>query len=263
MKKKYLPLLLVSALLVLFSCGQPAQAPREENREAKSMLQGIWIEEESEEVSFRAEGDTIFYPDSTSQPASFSVVGDSLLIGTHSYHIVKQTPHLFWFQNQAGDVVKLRKSDDPLHEQDFAAESHSAVVIADKVVKRDSVVFYNGERYHWYIDINPTKYKVVKTTYNDDGVSVDNVYYDNIIHISIFKGSARLYSSNLRKQQYAQYVPENFLQQAILGNMQFDRVDAQGFHFAATLCIPDGASCYMVSTDVSFDGQLTMKLLEY
>jgi hypothetical protein len=176
---------------------------------------------------------------------------------------VKQTPHLFWFQNQMGDVVKLRKSDDPLHEQDFAAESHSAVVIADKVVKRDSVVFYNGERYHWYIDINPTKYKVVKTTYNDDGVSVDNIYYDNIIHISIFKGSARLYSSNLRKQQYAQYVPENFLQQAILGNMQFDRVDAQGFHFAATLCIPDGASCYMVSTDVSFDGQLTMKLLEY
>ena len=263
MKKKYLPLLLVSALLVLLSCGQPAQAPLEENREAKSMLQGIWIEEESEEVSFRAEGDTIFYPDSTSQPASFSVMGDSLLIGTHSYHIVKQTPHLFWFQNQMGDVVKLRKSDDPLHEQDFAAESHSAVVIADKVVKRDSVVFYNGERYHWYIDINPTKYKVVKTTYNDDGVSVDNIYYDNIIHISIFKGSARLYSSNLRKQQYAQYVPENFLQQAILGNMQFDRVDAQGFHFAATLCIPDGASCYMVSTDVSFDGQLTMKLLEY
>lgn len=263
MTKKYLPLFLSTAFLFLLSCGKSVPSVRSENREAKVLLQGIWVDEETEEVSFRAEGDTIFYPDSTNMPATFCIVGDSLLLGNSSYSIVRQTEHLFWFQNQNGDTVKLYKSEDPIHEQGFVSEKPAAIVMTNEVVKHDSVVLYNGERYHWYIDINPTKYKVVKTSYNDDGVSVDNVYYDNIIHVSLFQGARKLYSANMHKQQYGQYVPKEFLEQAILGNMQFDHVDAQGFHFAATLCIPDGASCYMVSTDISFKGELSMKLLEY
>jgi len=58
-------------------------------------------------------------------------------------------------------------------------------------------------------------------------------------------------------------VPEKFLENAILGNMQFNHIDAQGLHFDATICIPDGAACYMVSTDVDYDGKLSMNLLEF
>ena len=130
-------------------------------------------------------------------------------------------------------------------------------------MKKDSVVTYNGERYHWYIAINPTKYKVVTHSYNDDGLEVENVYYDNIMHISVFNGSRQIFSSDFKKQQYGKLVPAGFLDEAILGAMDFGHIDADGLHFDATLCKPDGASCYMIDTQIAFTGKLTMKLLEY
>lgn len=191
-------------------------------------------------------------------------MGDTLVMGTPAakYPIVKQTEHLFWFTNQNGDMVKLAKSNDPIDSLAFAHEQPKVMTITE-VVKRDTVVNYNGERYHCYIAINPTKYKVARTTYNDDGMGVDNIYYDNIIHISVFKGATQLYSRDFRKQMYARFVPRQFLSQSILSDMQFDKVDARGFHFNATICMPDGASCYMLDTKISLDGKMSMELLEY
>lgn len=260
-------ILLLSALVLLTGCSRQkdSQAPadeQQESREAKAMLQGIWLDDETENVTLSVRGDTIFYSDSTSMPAYFKIVGDSLVFATGTkYGIVKQTENLFWFKNQNGDVVKLRKSNDP----DDAEFIHDAppVLSYTHQVKRDSVVSYGGERYHWYVAINPTKYKVVKRAYNDDGVEVENVYYDNIMHISVYKGAQRLYSSDFRKQQYSKYVPQKFLEEAVLGNMEFDRADSQGLHFRATLCIPDGASCYLVDTTISYKGQMSMQTIEY
>ena len=96
---------------------------------------------------------------------------------------------------------------------------------------------YGEQRYHWYIAINPTKYKVVKTSYSNDGVEVENDYYDNIIHLSLFRGAEKMFSSDLRKQMFNKQVPSQFLEQALLGDLQYDQVDSQGFHFTATLCI--------------------------
>jgi hypothetical protein len=196
-------------------------------------------------------------------PAYFKIVNDTLILGKNSYQVVKQAAHLFWFRNQAGDVVKLVKSDNPNDALDFRHEQPRALEMVSELQKTDSVVFYGGERYHWYIAINPTRYRVMKTTYTDDGMGVENVYYDNIIHVSLYKGAQKLYSSDFRKQMFSHEIPGEFLSQCILGNMQFDSVDERGFHFNATLCIPDGASCYMVATNISFSGQLTMKLMEY
>jgi len=92
---------------------------------------------------------------------------------------------------------------------------------------------------------------------------VENVYYDNIMHISVYKGAQRLYSSDFRKQQYGKFVPKEFLSQAVLGNMEFAKIDNKGLHFNATLCIPDGASCYLIETLISYKGEVTMKTLEY
>ncbi len=253
-------------MLVFVSCGHKegttVTAP-EESKEAKSLLQGIWIDGETGEVSFRAKGDTIYYPDSTSVPAHFMIVNDSLVLGDQHYPILKQAPHLFWFRNQAGDVVKLEKSDDPNDALVFTHEEAKTLTMVSELQKTDSVVIFGDQRYHWYIAINPTRYRVSKTSYNDDGVGVENVYYDNIIHISIYKGGDRLFSSDFKKQMYEDLIPETFLSQAILGNMEYDRVDQQGLHFNATLCVPDGAACYLVETNISFDGHLTTKLMEY
>lgn len=234
-----------------------------ESKEAKALLQGIWIDTETESAFFRVKGDTIYYPDSLSQPAYFKIVNDSMILTGRSYQVIRQAAHLFWFKNQNGELVKLQKSDDPNDALAFRHDRPKALAMIDCQTKKDSVVVFGGERYHWYVAINPTKYRVTKTVYNDEGVGVDNVYYDNIIHISIFKGANKLFSRDIRKMDYMSQVPEAFIGDAILGNMEYESVDTRGFHFAATLCIPDGASCYMVGTDINFDGVMTMKLLEY
>ena len=257
---------LLLCLLAVVGCQRKsnvAVVSSAESKEAKSLLQGIWLDAETEEVKFEAKGDTIYHPDSTSVPAAFKVINDTLFIGQQGYPIVKQTTHLLWFQNQAGDVIKLVKSDDPNDALAFRHGHSQTLSIVSELQKMDSVVVYGGERYHWYITINPTRYRVTKTTYTDDGVGVENIYFDNIIHVSVYKGAQKLFSRDFKKQMYGKEIPEEFLSQAVLGNMQFDSVDQQGFHFNATLCIPDGAACYMVSTSCSFDGELSMKLMEY
>ena len=254
------------AVMLLMGCSRQqggSGVEEKEDREAKTMLQGVWLDSESGDLSFSVKGDTIFYADSTSMPAYFKIVGDSLIFGSGTkYGIEKQTAHLFWFRNQNGDIIKLAKSDDPDDASAFTHETPQIMTYTHQV-KKDSVVFYNGERYHWYIAINPTKFKVVKRSYNDDGVEVENVYYDNIMNISVYQGAQKLYSSDFRKQQYSDKVPAEFLEEAILANMEFSRIDAEGVHFNATLCIPDGASCYLVETLISYQGKMTMKTLEY
>lgn len=236
-----------------------------ENKEAKTLLQGIWVDEESGDVSFKAKGDTIYYPDTTSVPVYFRIVNDTLeLQGSEmiKYPIVKQAAHVFWFKNQNGDLLKLIKSEDSNDALSFE-NRHPKPVSVDHVVKRDTVVMYGGERYHCYVCVNPTRYKVNKVTYNDDGVEVDNVYFDNIIHISVFHGAEQLYSRDFKKQMFNNMVPYRFLRQSILSDIEFDSVNSKGFRFNATICIPDGASCYMVCVTVSFTGQMKMELMDY
>lgn len=264
--RKYSLVFLLLLLVAFGSCkfkSDDVVAVVTENQQAKSMLQGIWVDSETEEVSFKVKGDTVYFPDSVSMPAYFRVVEDSFLLGSSSYAIVKQAAHLFWFRNQNGDVVKLSKSDDPNDVLDFEQHAQPKVITMNEVVKKDSVVMFGNKRYHWYVVINPTRYKVLKASYNDDGVGVENVYYDNIIHISLFEGAQRLFSRNFRKQMFAMQVPAQFLEQAVLGNMEFDHIDSHGFHFNATLCIPDGASCYLVETLVDYSGEVKMTLMEF
>lgn len=255
--------IVLTLLLVLTACRpQTGDEPEEEDLEAKAMLQGIWRENETEEVSFRAEGDTIYFADAASMPVSFRVVGDSISLGDTRYAIVKLTDYQFWFKNQAGDERHLTKS---VEADDSIVFEHAEpeILTLTEVLKRDSVVFFGGERYHWYVAVNPTTYKVNKMTYNTEGMGVENVYYDNIIHVSLYKGADCLFSRDFKKQTYEQNVPEHFLSQAILGNMEYDHIDAAGLHFHARLCIPDGASCYLVETLISFKGELKTTLLEY
>ena len=256
-------LLTISLLMgVLVACNQNNSSVLPENKEAKTLLQGVWVDQESGDISFKAKGDTIYFSDATSMPTYFRIFEDSLFLGSGtSYSIVKQTEHLFWFKNQNGDLLKLEKGDG----EEAVVNEHPApsVLTYTHQVKIDSVVTYNSKRYHWYIAINPTKYRVTKRSYNEDGLEVENVYYDNIMHVSVFQGATKIYSSDLHKQQYKGLVPESFLDEAILANMEFSRIDADGLHFNATLCIPDGATCYMVESTISYTGVPSMKLVEY
>lgn len=254
----------VSLATALCGCGE--RKPLSESREAKALLQGAWADHETEEVMFRMKGDTVYYADSTSMPAYFKVVADTLYIGRNAYHIEKQTPHQLWFGNQNGELMKLAKieADDDAEEGEQAEAQlpRPTIQTLTEVMKRDTVVFHRGERYHCYIAINPTRYKVTIHTLNDDGLNVDEVFYDNIVNISIFKGANQIFKRDLRKQDYARLVKGDFLEKAILNDMNFKRVDAEGFHFTASLCQPKGVISYLVDNIVSQQGSVRFKVAE-
>ena len=90
-------LITISLLVViLVACNQNNSSVLPEDKEAKAMLQGVWVDEESGDVSFKVNGDTIYFSDATSMPTYFRIYEDSLYLGSGtSYGIVKQTEHLF------------------------------------------------------------------------------------------------------------------------------------------------------------------------
>ena len=260
-------LILLSGLLVFSGCSNKSVEGDEtvwDDKEAKEKLQGIWVERDSETRFFKIEGDSVRYPDSSSQAAYFRINRDSIIIGSPpvGYAVLGMSEDLLRFINQAGDTISLEKSHEETDSIAFA-DIEPKILSLNDVEKRDTVVMFGGERYHCYIAVNPTKIRVIRPTFNDEGIMVDKVYYDNIIHISVFKGKERLFSSDIKRDMFSGLVPLEILRQSVLGNIRFSRADSRGFHFDTTICIPDGASCYLLDTFISFDGKMGIDLLEY
>lgn len=261
MKKEFVISLL--GLLCVLSCNKQRSSvvdeSIQEDRRAKEMLQGVWFNADDEEPAMRVHGDTIFFPDSTSMPVGFQIYGDTLVLrGVNDVHyaIVRQSGHIFEFRNQNGDIVKLVKSDEEKAELQFE-NSVPQPINQNRLIKRDTVLMVKGNRYHCYIQVNPTTYKVIKTTYNDDGVSVGNVYYDNIINLAVFQGTRRVFSSDFHKTDFSRHVPADVLKESILSDMVFNKVDADGIHYDALICIPDSPSSYVVDVLIDFEGKVT------
>lgn len=257
--------LCVGIVLSFWGCGShndKRQDRPEEDLTAKKDLQGIWLDEDGDDVAFRVKGDSVYFPDSTSAAAYFRIERDSFVIvggNTVKYHIVKQTPHLFVFVNQGGDRVRLVKTSDTSYLEMFAPKKVQHVN-QNRVIRRDTVYFHDNEKYHCYVQVNPTTYKVAKAAYNDDGVEVDNIYYDNIINLNVYKGAYRLFSSDIRKEFYKHEVPAEFLRQAVLSDMTFMNADDEGLHFFAMLAIPETSIIYMVETIVTYNGQIKRRI---
>ena len=162
--------------------------PEPEDQEAKKALQGIWIDQETETVSFCAKGDTIYYPDTANVPVRFFIRKDTLFLAgggdTTAYPIDKRGNHLFHFHSATGDVVKLVRSEDP-NDSIYFIHRQAATLTYNEVVKKDTVVFHGGERYHCYVYVNPSRLKVYKTSYTDEGIAVENVYSVSYTHLTL------------------------------------------------------------------------------
>lgn len=259
-----LTLITFGCLLAVVGCGKKsAPGPTiEENKKAKEMLQGIWLNDDADDVAFRVKGDTIYYPDSTSSPMYFYIYSDTLVMrGANEvkYPIVKQAAHLFEFKNQGGDIIKLVKTSDKSYLDAFQQADH-VTVNQNQLIKRDTVVAVGNDKYHLYVQINPTSYKVYKSSFNDDGVQIDNVYFDNIINLNIFHGSTKLFGRDFHKSDFIQKVPQEFLKQSILSDMYYLRADEAGMHFQAILAIPDSNMSFQVEVIISQHGKMSMKV---
>ncbi len=185
----------VSLMAILFAACSGNKSPHslqqeKEDLECAKGLAGIWLDDETESPLMRVEGDTIYYADVQSTPIAFKIIRDTLYTygnDTTYYKIDKQGEHIFWFHSITDDVIKLHKSED-LNDSIYFVREEVVIPTYTEVTKRDSVVTYNGARYRAYVYINPSKMKVIKTTYSEDGISMDNVYYDNVMHICVYEG---------------------------------------------------------------------------
>lgn len=253
---KYLTIFL---LLLITSCKRDKSTPTSESPEdmkAKELLQGIWLDDETDSPLMYVKGDTIYYADSQSAPIAFKIIRDTLYTygnDTAYYKIDKQSENMFWFHSMADNVVKLHKSDD---ENDSLSFVNKKVVIPTytEVTKRDSVVTYDGVRYRAYVYINPSTRKVVKTTYSEEGISMENVYYDNIMHVCVYEGKKCLFASDITKQMFDKVVPADFLNQSILSDIKFVKVSRNGFYYQAVLSIPEDSIYCLAYLIVAFDG---------
>ncbi|MDY4927251.1 MAG: DUF4738 domain-containing protein [Prevotella sp.] len=261
MKQYILHFCIILASLISCTGKTSDAAPPAEDTVAKQMLQGVWMNED-EVVTMRVAGDTISYSDSTMASAYFAVVRDSLVIrgATEArYEILKQTEHIFEFRNHAGDIVKLLKSDNPDDAKAFT--KHAAPPLnQNRLIKRDTVAIAADRKYHVYVQVNPSTYKVIRSTYNQEGIMVDNIYYDNIINVCVYDGGTRLFSRDMRKQDFAAHVPENFIRQSVLSDITVDAITPAGITLDAALCMPDTPTAYIVKMTVSPQGKLTMKV---
>lgn len=263
MRAKAYSIIAILILALFAACGKQKSAPGiKEDPAAKKMLQGLWLDEDAQAVAFKVEGDSIFYPDSTSMPAHFWIYNDTLYMQNQrlmKYKIVKQAPHLFIFINTSGDHVRLVKTTEKDFEGQFSS-SHPVVINLNQTIKRDTMVNNGVFNYHLYTQVNPGHNKVVKQSYNDEGVEVDNAYWDNSVNITIYRGAERVFSHNFHKEEMRKCVPSDFLSDAVLSDIVFDHVEKEAVYYTAILGIPDESTSYLVSLRIGFNGKVTKKL---
>ena len=132
----------------------------------------------------------------------------------------------------------------------------------EKVIQKDLVVHYNNRRFRGYVYINPTDIKVHQPEITEEGLEVENVYFDNIIHICVYEGKKKLFGRDMKKQDFKLLIPEEYYQRAILSDMDFIGVNAKGYQYQATLCIPNSASCYLINLSISLNGEITYELTQ-
>lgn len=241
------------------------EADLKEDLLAKEMLQGFWVDEDTELPVMRIEGDSFHYT-SSSQPMAFKVMGDSLfLLGqrdTISYKILKKSERELWIQSIFGDEVRYSKTS---YEEDllaFDTESEKEIRNTAEQTQKDSVVIYQNKRYRGYVFVNPTQMKVIKSGYDDTGLLMDKTYFDNIIYLCVYQDKNQLWGSNIEKKLFNDLLSEDEVDGCILEDADFVGVDQNGYHFRLDLNVPDSYLGYHVSLTVSKDGETSSRLIE-
>ena len=92
---KYVAISLLTVLLMACNSTQRQNSSEQnEDIKAKQLLQGIWLDDESDVPLMQIKGDTIYYADSQSAPIYFKVIKDTLYTYGNEqtrYQIDKQT----------------------------------------------------------------------------------------------------------------------------------------------------------------------------
>ena len=245
----------VFAIVIVGICLTSCVGVRED-RDAKALLQGIWANAETGELSFYAIGDTLYFPDRGMKANYFCIVDDSLEIhgaDIDRYAVYRQSAHLFYFYNLYGELVKLRKSTLSSDSVFFA--NMPGRVYKDKTKVKDSLINYQGKSYHYHVSIAPNNETVLKQIYTHDGIQVAYIFPDYTINLKIQEDDKVIYNEEIKKVEYGKAVPSSFLNQAVFSDFDLQRIDGKGMHFIAVLAIPNARISYNIETLINYRGK--------
>ncbi|MCD8282447.1 MAG: DUF4738 domain-containing protein [Prevotella sp.] len=253
----------VAAVLSFCQCKGGAGSGEPSSDEDAAMLGGVWQSADDDAYVFRVVGDTIFYPDRRLLPVHFRIYRDTIFLDGNNnvtkYVIEKFTPNVLHFRNQSGELVKLHKAQEPVPDVDFYAAEETFLDVNQTFERRDTVVVAaDGKRYHCYVQVNPTSYKVVKDNLNNEGMDVGKVYYDNIINVAVYVGATRLYFHDFTKREFSSFVPEEIMPLCILSDVIYQGCDTAGVTFRAQLRVPESASSYVADICISAGGEMSL-----
>ena len=141
--------ILIVLVVSLASCSnrQTGEVSVKEDLIAKQLLQGIWVNDETEMPLMRIEGDTVYYANPQSAPVPFKVVHDTIYIYSNepvAYKIDRQTEYSFWFHSLADEVIKLHKSENAEDSLVFTSREVEVISTTPEVIKKDSIVTYKN-----------------------------------------------------------------------------------------------------------------------
>lgn len=261
MKKK--TIISICVLLLLASCRNRSTGYQQshEDKQAKEMLQGLWTNGENSDPAMLVRGDSIFYPDSAIMPVRFWVYQDTLYLqgkNLHGYKIEKQAPHLLKFTNQNGDEVRLVKSGDKTLRSAFSYHVYAMNTFREQ--SQDTIIRTDLGYFESKVHVETTSDKVIKSTYNDNGVEVDNMYLDNVASLRLLNHGTPVFAHDFRKQEFQSLIPKDFLFRSILRRMYFTHADAKALYYYVVIGIPDADTTYVIELRVTPDGRMSKKL---
>lgn len=261
--KQKLFVCILTLLVLLTAChnrGADYQQ-QHEDKQAKEMLQGLWTNGENSDPAMLVKGDSIFYPDSASMPVRFWIYQDTIYLqgqNIHGYKIEKQAAHLLKFANQNGDEVKLIKSNDKTLYSAFNYHVYAMNTFLEQ--SQDTVIRTDLGYFQSKVHVQTTSDKVVKSTYNDNGVEVDNIYLDNVASLRLYNHGTPVFAHDFRKQEFQSLIPKTFLSGSILRKMYFTHADAKALYYYVVIGIPDADTTYVIELRVTPDGRMSKKL---
>lgn len=259
----YFTLSLFFILASFSSCHNSKKADCDDyDTEAMRLFEGVWYDVDESQVSFRVSGDSIFYPYDKYEPVSFYIKENMLcLVGSRvqKLEIVKQSEHIFQFKNSNGDLVKLRKMQGEMEEDVFDSAQDFDTEINQELIKKDTIVSVGDKKWHCYVQVNPTTYKVLRMVYKDNGVGGEQAYYDNIIHLAVYEGNNKLFSKDLFKKDFSAFVPEGVLEQSVLNDLVYVGSDSEGVKFQADIRRPEASDAYLLIVYVT---RTDMKIIQ-
>lgn len=121
-----------------------------------------------------------------------------------------------------------------------------------QVSKVDQPITFKGGEYRSFIHRVPND--SLPRVKDEQG----NVFVDNTITLRLSRGNQRIFNRTFTKQSFSSLLTAEFMRNAILEGMVFDKTTPQGFIYAVSVSYPQTDLYIPLSVTITPDGKMSM-----